>query len=67
MTKKGRPPDGGDALCQQRKRQNCLVRIISVMQSITICKKSLIRYADDFRIFCRTKTEAEKAKIAITQ
>ena len=27
----------------------------------------IIRYADDFRIFCRTKTEAEKAKIAITQ
>lgn len=27
----------------------------------------IIRYADDFRIFCRTKTEAERAKIAITQ
>ena len=27
----------------------------------------IVRYADDFRIFCRTKTDAEKTKIAITQ
>ena len=27
----------------------------------------IVRYADDFRIFCRTKTDAEKAKVAITQ
>lgn len=27
----------------------------------------IIRYADDFRIFCRTKTEAEKTRIAVTQ
>lgn len=27
----------------------------------------IVRYADDFRIFCRTKTEAEKIKIAVTQ
>ena len=27
----------------------------------------IVRYADDFRIFCRTKNEAERAKIAITQ
>lgn len=27
----------------------------------------IIRYADDFRIFCRTREQAEKAKIAITQ
>lgn len=27
----------------------------------------IIRYADDFRIFCRTKTDAERTKIAITQ
>ena len=26
-----------------------------------------VRYADDFRIFCRTKTDALKTKIAITQ
>jgi len=27
----------------------------------------IVRYADDFRIFCRTKSDAERAKIAITQ
>lgn len=27
----------------------------------------IVRYADDFRIFCRTKADAEKTKIAITQ
>ena len=27
----------------------------------------IVRYADDFRIFCRTRTEAERTKIAITQ
>lgn len=27
----------------------------------------IVRYADDFRIFCRTKKEAEKTKIAITK
>ena len=27
----------------------------------------IVRYADDFRVFCRKKTDAEKAKIAVTQ
>lgn len=27
----------------------------------------IVRYADDFRIFCRTKTAAERVKIAVTQ
>lgn len=27
----------------------------------------IVRYADDFRVFCRTKTSAEKTKVAITQ
>ena len=27
----------------------------------------IVRYADDFRIFCKTKTEAELTKIAVTQ
>jgi len=27
----------------------------------------IVRYADDFRIFCRTKNDAEKTRIAITQ
>ena len=27
----------------------------------------IVRYADDFRIFCKTKSEAERTKIAVTQ
>jgi len=27
----------------------------------------IVRYADDFRIFCRTKDQAERVKIAVTQ
>jgi len=27
----------------------------------------IVRYADDFRIFCRKKTDAEKTRIAVTQ
>ncbi len=27
----------------------------------------MVRYADDFRVFCRYKESAEKTKIAITQ
>ena len=27
----------------------------------------IVRYADDFRIFCRTKTEADKTLVAVTQ
>lgn len=27
----------------------------------------IVRYADDFRIFCRTKSSAERTKIAVTQ
>ena len=29
--------------------------------------KEMLRYADDFRIFCKTKTSAELTKTAITQ
>lgn len=40
----------------------------AAMQKYTNLKEMrIVRYADDFRIFCRTKTDAEKAKIAITQ
>ena len=40
----------------------------TAMQKYTNLKEMrIVRYADDFRIFCRTKTDAEKAKIAITQ
>lgn len=27
----------------------------------------IVRYADDFRIFCRNKTDAERTKAAVTQ
>ena len=27
----------------------------------------IVRYADDFRVFCRTKSDAKRIKIAVTQ
>jgi group II intron reverse transcriptase/maturase len=38
-----------------------------VMRKTKLKEMYIVRYADDFRIFCRTKTAAEKTKIAITQ
>lgn len=37
------------------------------MRTTGLKEMYIVRYADDFRIFCRTKTEAEKTMIAITQ
>ena len=37
------------------------------MRKTNLKEMYIVRYADDFRIFCRTKTEAERTKIAITQ
>ncbi len=37
------------------------------MKLTNLKEMRIVRYADDFRIFCRTKTDAEKAMIAITQ
>jgi hypothetical protein len=37
------------------------------MRNTNLKEMYIVRYADDFRIFCRTKTEAEKVKIAVTQ
>jgi len=37
------------------------------MRKTTLKEMYIVRYADDFRIFCRTKTVAERTKIAITQ
>lgn len=37
------------------------------MRSTKLKEMYIVRYADDFRIFCRTKTAAERTKIAITQ
>lgn len=36
-------------------------------EKTTLKEMYIVRYADDFRIFCRTKTDAERTKIAITQ
>ena len=37
------------------------------MRKTKLKEMYIVRYADDFRILCRTKTEAELTKIAITQ
>lgn len=37
-----------------------------VMRKTKLKEMFITRYADDFRIFCRTKSDAEKTKIAIT-
>ena len=37
------------------------------MRKTNLKEMYIVRYADDFRIFCKTKTEAERTKIAITQ
>lgn len=37
------------------------------MKKTRLKEMFIVRYADDFRIFCRTKTDAERTKIAVTQ
>lgn len=37
------------------------------MRKTELKEMYIVRYADDFRVFCRTKSQAEKTKIAITQ
>lgn len=37
------------------------------MRGTNLKEMFIVRYADDFRIFCRTKSDAAKTKIAITQ
>lgn len=39
----------------------------TIMKKTNLKEMFLVRYADDFRIFCRTKTDAEKVKIAVTK
>lgn len=39
----------------------------AAMRRTNLKEVYIIRYADDFRILCRTKTQAEKARIAVTQ
>lgn len=36
------------------------------MKQTELKEMHIVRYADDFRIFCRTKTEAEKVMVAVT-
>lgn len=37
------------------------------MRKTKLKEMYIVRYADDFRIFCKTKADAEKIKIAVTQ
>ena len=37
------------------------------MKKTRLKEMFIVRYADDFRIFCRTKADAGKTKIAVTQ
>ena len=37
------------------------------MRKTNLKEMYIVRYADDFRIFCRTKNAAERTKIAVTQ
>jgi group II intron reverse transcriptase/maturase len=37
------------------------------MRKTQLKEMYIVRYADDFRIFCRTKTDADRTKIAVTQ
>lgn len=37
------------------------------MRKTNLKEMHIVRYADDFRIFCKTKSEAERTKIAVTQ
>ena len=41
--------------------------VYSAMRKTELKEMYIVRYADDFRIFCRTKTTAELTKIAVTQ
>lgn len=38
----------------------------SAMRRTSLKEMHIVRYADDFRIFCRTREDAEKTKIAVT-
>lgn len=39
----------------------------TIMKKTNLKEMFEVRYADDFRVFCRIKTTAEKVKIAVTQ
>lgn len=39
----------------------------AAMRKTCLKEMHIVRYADDFRIYCHTKTEAEKVRFAVTQ
>ena len=39
----------------------------NAMRKTQLKEMYIVRYADDFRIFCRTKTDADKTLVAVTQ
>ena len=45
----------------------CKSNAYKEMKKTKLKEMYMVRYADDFRVFCRYKESAEKAKIAITQ
>jgi len=45
----------------------CKSNAYKEMKKTNLKEMYMIRYADDFRVFCRTKSSAERTKIAITK
>lgn len=50
-----------------KKGTKVLAGAYEEMRRTRLKEMHIVRYADDFRIFCRTKAEAERTKIAVTQ
>ena len=50
-----------------RDKYNQPVNGYRTMKKTNLKEMFIVRYADDFRIFCRTKATAERTKIAVTQ
>lgn len=58
------------AVKYSRNRENGAIdkgKGYTAMRETKLKEMYIVRYADDFRIFCRTKVDAEKTKIAVTQ
>lgn len=52
---------------KNQRGTDILSNAYTAMKRTKLKEMFIVRYADDFRIFCRTKTAAEKTKIAVTQ
>lgn len=50
-----------------KQGQEILSSGYNAMRGTKLKEMYIVRYADDFRIFCKTKNEAERVKIAVTQ